>query len=48
MAFHSIPLVLGSWLEIYFQESEVYEVVRAPNDDKAPGSSGFSIAFSQT
>jgi len=32
-------------LERAFKESEVFEVVRTLNSDKAPGPDGFSMAF---
>jgi hypothetical protein len=35
-------------LERAVEESEVFEVVRALNGDKAPNPDGFSMVFSQT
>jgi hypothetical protein len=33
------------WMERAFEESEVFEVVKALNKDKAPGPDSFSLAF---
>jgi hypothetical protein len=46
LAFDSID-VEASWLEISFEESEVLEVVKGMNSDKAPDSNDFIMAFFQ-
>jgi hypothetical protein len=46
-AFHSIDEVATSWLEVDFEERELWEVVKAMNDDKASGPDGYSMAFFQ-
>jgi hypothetical protein len=45
LSFNSIGDDEGSWLEREFEESDVYEVVRTLNGDKAPSPDGFSLAF---
>jgi hypothetical protein len=45
LSFNSIGVDMASWLERAFKESEVFEVVRTLNSDKAPGPDGFSMAF---
>jgi hypothetical protein len=47
LSFKCIGEDEGSWLEREFEESEVYEVVRNLNGDKALGPDGFSLAFFQ-
>jgi hypothetical protein len=49
LSFNFVGAEEVSWLERACEESEVsevFEVVRALNGDKAPGPSGFSMAFS--
>jgi hypothetical protein len=43
--FNSVDDDKTLWLERAFEESEVLEVVKALNSDKAPGPDGFSLAF---
>jgi hypothetical protein len=45
LSFHFIGDEEGSWLEREFEESEVFEVVKTLNGDKASGSDGFSSEF---
>jgi hypothetical protein len=45
LSFLSIDVDERNWMEKEFEESEVLEVVRNFNGDKAPD--GFSVAFSQ-
>jgi hypothetical protein len=47
LSFNSIGIDEGSWLKREF-ESEVYEVVRTLNGDKALGPKVFSLAFFQS
>jgi len=46
-SFYSIDVEEALWLERDFEESEVFEVVKTLNDDKAWGLDGFSLAFFQ-
>jgi hypothetical protein len=48
LSFDSIGIDEDSWLERAVEESEVFEVVRVLNGDKAPNPDGFSMVFSQT
>jgi hypothetical protein len=45
--FDSIDVEEASWLERPFEESEVLDVVKGMNSEKAPGPDGFSMAFFQ-
>jgi predicted aconitase len=47
LSFDFIGDVEVSWLERYFEEGEVMEVVKALNGDKASGHGGYSMAFFQ-
>jgi hypothetical protein len=47
LSFESIGEVEANWLERAFEESEVFEVVKALNSDKALGPDGYSMAFFQ-
>jgi hypothetical protein len=47
LAFDSIDVEEASWAREPFEESEVLEVVKGMNSDKAPGPDGFSMAFFQ-
>jgi hypothetical protein len=47
LVFDSLDGVEASSLELPFEESEVLEVVKGMNRDKAPGPYGFSMAFFQ-
>ncbi len=40
-------MVEASWLERPFDESEVLDVVKFMNSEKAPGPNGFGMAFFQ-
>lgn len=46
LSFNFVGAEEVSWLERACEESEIFEVVRALNGDKALGPSGFSMAFS--
>jgi hypothetical protein len=48
LSFQAIGVDEGSWLESDFEESEVFEVVKNLNGDKAPGPDEFSLGFFQT
>jgi hypothetical protein len=45
LAFNSLATEEASRLELPFEEREVLEVVKAMNQDKAPGPDGFPMAF---
>jgi hypothetical protein len=47
LAFDSIDEEESTWLERPFEESEVLEVVKGMNSNKASGPDGFTIAFFQ-
>jgi len=47
IAFNSLSLEEAAQLELPFEEREVLEVVKSMNRDKAPGPSGFPLAFFQ-
>lgn len=48
LSFNCISVAEAMWLETTFEESEVFEVVRALNGDNATGPDGFSMAFFET
>jgi hypothetical protein len=48
LAFDSIDEELSIWLERSLEESEVLELVKCMNKDKAPGQDSFIMAFFQT
>lgn len=45
--FDSIDVDGASWLERTLEESEVFDVVKGRNSEKALGCDGFSMAFFQ-
>jgi len=45
ISFQAIGEEEGSWLERDFEESEVFEVVKNLNGDKASRHDGFSLGF---
>jgi hypothetical protein len=45
LAFYSIDEEEATWLECPFKQSEVLEVVKGMNWDKAWGHDGFTMAF---
>jgi hypothetical protein len=48
LSFQSIESEEGLWLERDFEESEVLEVIKELQGDKAPGPDGFTMGFVQT
>jgi hypothetical protein len=45
LTFNSTDAEEAKWLERAFEESEIFEVVKTLNGDKASGLDGFSLAF---
>jgi hypothetical protein len=48
LTFNSTDAEEATWLERAFEESEIFEVVKTLNGDKASGLDGFSLAFFQS
>lgn len=44
-SFNSINADLAHWLEILFEEEEVWETIKGCNGNKAPGLDGFNLNF---
>jgi hypothetical protein len=45
LTFNTVDAEEASWLERAFEESEVFEVVKALNGDEAPSLDGFLFGF---